>query len=1049
MTSEITNLDNIDVWKSKSDFNYDKWHEDVNIYLTTVDWDAHQNVARFQGYSERREFFHRRGTLVDKTNYASSVNQTLGSERIRLQIPYYQMIDYNYFFLEKTAGTPPVIGNVGSRTDGSARDRCYFISDIRQISPSVTELVLSLDIWATYSPGLLIQQAHYLRGHKDSQAISVAEFFEGDRLSASLNLEPEPLKVNRSQNHATPIPLNNTDSGKTVLCFVTSANWLTSSGNTYQALAENYWTFDLSSSEEDHFGRINRDPTAGDTGAINGMNCYFIDLNNARLFFNNLKSFQTRTGSNVFSTIQLVFTANINWLNTSISGDFTENDISIRVTKVVAAEDNILTQINPQQLVDRSKYQSNYYKAYTGQFLPIDLYRGDEFVGTFGLENMADVLNVHINSSLVYPFISFRAFFTGLSAGSSDGTSFGYVRANGDGHQETIFSSDVEKTLYDLNIPFYVVAEDGSTRFDIDHKPGYTATSYDADQEKTRSTDSLTADYQNTTRDIQGAADNANTRLTTSNINNNQLINDANNNANDNSFVAASNANDSNKTNYANANNLAKNAHEQNLNDIQTNYGNASRSIETSNTNSVNQTSAQHQINQNQITENHRATLAANAHEHKITEPSTPLSPDYEEAQSTWDIERYHSQLDMNRFKQDSDDGFEWVNTFTEATTGIDIAARAIGALATTGISGAVGAAGAAAGVSAAVQGGTIADISTAIGKQATVQTNMAFSLGDAGADAISSSGGLIGAKFAADHRHTSEQTRATRQRTVWLNYASAANRLASEFTLSEEEHVNENNLANEKLQNDAAVASQKLSYDTATTNAKNSSDRQTERENTTYPIENTARTDSFNTDTANLKRSYDNELAVTKRNYDTAIANEKRNFEAEGKIIDNDRIRESTNLDNSNTVALKNIQSVRDQVSKDLSYDQVQRYNTPDQIYATPGGDYLAQDNRGFYYKFVARVPSKEDQTKINQLFDRYGYTWNKDLDEPLQASGLVDADRQFNYWQLGDVIFGANPMRAAMTPQLRYQDQLRSDLSSGVRVWNPWKLENMEEPN
>ena len=136
------------------DFNYAVWTPGTNIQLCNVAWaDDYRDVVAF-----------RRDEDLDNYIFDMSPGPYISIERmtyiaphrgVRVDLPYGAVLNYNYLR----------VSNPGVAPGDSARTYYYFIQDARYLAPNTTELVLQLDVWQTYSRGMLKVRGYLERGH--------------------------------------------------------------------------------------------------------------------------------------------------------------------------------------------------------------------------------------------------------------------------------------------------------------------------------------------------------------------------------------------------------------------------------------------------------------------------------------------------------------------------------------------------------------------------------------------------------------------------------------------------------------------------------------------------------------------------------------------------------------------------------------------------------------------------------------------------------------------------------------------------------------------
>lgn len=157
-TQNVPFLDNVNVQKTVTNFNYSLWGASTKIYLKHVpaSWSSdYQNVVQFESKSDRDAYFKTNPPITLETEFR------IGHDGIiRLPIPYDNLIDYNYLVAEYPDAPVP-----GYQSNIARKQYFYFIKDCKYISPNTTQVVLELDIWTTYLDEIEIANMQLERGH--------------------------------------------------------------------------------------------------------------------------------------------------------------------------------------------------------------------------------------------------------------------------------------------------------------------------------------------------------------------------------------------------------------------------------------------------------------------------------------------------------------------------------------------------------------------------------------------------------------------------------------------------------------------------------------------------------------------------------------------------------------------------------------------------------------------------------------------------------------------------------------------------------------------
>lgn len=517
MPSKITNLETMDVWKTKSKFNYDLWAENTTVKLVNVAWDGITDVPFFEDEDDRRTYFvGLDGYEVDKESLLNTINQAINTQTAKVALPFSQL---NFNYLVVLSGQTPV----GVSDLPEQRDYFYFIEDAEQISPSVCNLTLRPDLFTTYQFDLQLNRAHYKRGHFKTDAITVEQFFGGNRLSSELNTLEEPISAVNRQVGKTKI--YHLASGEPYVCIMTAADLLSDN-----------WTNGDGTPTTPYLPE-----TTALGGVMNGTRTYAVKAGDmATLVANVPRQF--------WNACKGIFYADSSWLY------FTNNNANKwGITIYEISSSDAMTMILGNVDVSQSDftYQSTYYKYYTGQFCPIDIYKGNEFLATIGLENFND-LKVGISSNVVYPFIKFEALLFGINQnGRSSGQMFAFERIDGR-QQINISNDDWRQTVYDFNVPIFAMSEQPLRRWDYEQAANNANTRYNRDIDLQIANRNATNSKTNSDASTNTAHDNTAASLATALANGLRSNQTALTNATNSATTAQSNTKDSAMTSFKN-----------------------------------------------------------------------------------------------------------------------------------------------------------------------------------------------------------------------------------------------------------------------------------------------------------------------------------------------------------------------------------------------------------------------------------------------------------------------------------------------------------------
>lgn len=136
------------------DFNYALWTEGTDVTMVNVPWNNdYRDVVGFANKAALNTYINgieSSGTRISNMSYVKP------NQPIRLDIPFNKANTYNY--LRASNPLQPIPGS-------TTKDFYYFITDVKYIAPNTTEVIVQLDLWATYKFDMSFGSAYIERGH--------------------------------------------------------------------------------------------------------------------------------------------------------------------------------------------------------------------------------------------------------------------------------------------------------------------------------------------------------------------------------------------------------------------------------------------------------------------------------------------------------------------------------------------------------------------------------------------------------------------------------------------------------------------------------------------------------------------------------------------------------------------------------------------------------------------------------------------------------------------------------------------------------------------
>ena len=157
-TQNVPFLDNLNIQKTVTSFNYSAWGALTKIYLKHVpaSWsNDYQNVVQFESKAERDSYFKTDPPITLETEFRIPHDGV-----IKLPIPYDNLINFNYLMAEyPDAPVPDYQPNL------ARKQYFYFIKDCKYIAGNTTLVTLELDVWTSYIDDIEIANMQLERGH--------------------------------------------------------------------------------------------------------------------------------------------------------------------------------------------------------------------------------------------------------------------------------------------------------------------------------------------------------------------------------------------------------------------------------------------------------------------------------------------------------------------------------------------------------------------------------------------------------------------------------------------------------------------------------------------------------------------------------------------------------------------------------------------------------------------------------------------------------------------------------------------------------------------
>lgn len=564
--TRFPNVDNVDVYAYKNEFDYSRWVAGTKIKLCNVLWNAdYSDVARFETNIARDRWF---DALEDYyTIELDSDRAYVPEQAVKIPVPYDVAARFNYMVvtIPILPGSNPSINYEDSEV--GIRRWYFFVNSIDYRAPNSTACRLSLDIWTQYQNDVEIKYLMLERGHAPVAASDVDKYLanpiENNDYILAPDITPSDASVVRSANY---IPFGN---GTKYVCFASTCPYaeLTQMGTvthndadytfgniTYSDVNVRYGYqlqvngFKVGNGDNYSALNIHNNPFGRTQDYIpNGTYMYAIAASSAQAFIAKVMD----DCPVFFRTVLACFMVDADMLTLGTSISF--HGYTLRECMGRNAQLDI--SLTKDMFAFPEEYQ-HLAKLYTFPYSAIELTDNVGETVTVRIENTGSI-TAHKDAMLAYPFLDARIWFDGINGTGSQ--SYAWIDMNGTSQQKEMPNSDWSKFCFDLSIPCYAIYMDADKAWYLDNFDANVrgngkralATYHDAvrsaNTARANAIDSNDTMYANTDRDATTLVTNTN-NTATCNRNNADLTIAANTTNTSNSNTASTNI-----TNYNNS----------------------------------------------------------------------------------------------------------------------------------------------------------------------------------------------------------------------------------------------------------------------------------------------------------------------------------------------------------------------------------------------------------------------------------------------------------------------------------------------------------------
>lgn len=557
--TRFPNIDNVDVYAYKNEFDYSRWVAGTKIKLCNVLWNSdYSDVALFKTNIERDRWFNE---LQDYyTIELESDRDYVPEQAVKIPVPYDVAARFNYMVvtIPVLPGSEPPINYEDSEV--GIRRWYFFINSIDYRAASTTACRLSLDVWTQYQNDVEIKYLMLERGHAPVAASDVDKYLanpiENNDYILAPDITPSDASVVRSANY---IPFGN---GTKYVCFASTcpASELTAMGSvshndpnytfgniTYSDIDARYGYqlrvngFKVGNGDNYSALNIHNNPFGRTQDYIpNGTYMYAIAASSAQAFITKMMD----DCPVFFRTVLACFMVDADMLTLGSSISF--HGYTLR--ECMGRNTQLDIELTKDMFAFPEEYQ-HLAKLYTFPYSAIEITDNVGESVTVRVENTGSI-TAHKDAMLAYPFLDARIWFDGINGYGSQ--SYAWVDMNGTLQQKEMPNSDWSKFCFDLSIPCYAIYMDADKAWYLDNfdanirgngrraLAAYHGAVRNANTARANAVDANNTMYANTDRDATTLVTNTN-NTATCNRNNADLTIAANTANTNNSNTASSN----------------------------------------------------------------------------------------------------------------------------------------------------------------------------------------------------------------------------------------------------------------------------------------------------------------------------------------------------------------------------------------------------------------------------------------------------------------------------------------------------------------------------
>ena len=454
-------LDTVGPFKRKNDFDYARYDYTATAKLMRVTWGSdYKHVIDWESEASRDAWFAAQDGNVIELSHGTVHAQT---DRILLDVPYDVALTYNYIYMrvpQLTEDRP-----IDNELSGGVRTIGAFINSCSYQSPSVTEFILTVDIWTTYLPYKSVHGCMLDRGHAPMWALTASDYLKRPIDRCETLLAPDvsygTANVVRGGEYAplstaqplyvlaSTIPYASIDgiARATSQSSTAPSYYDLDTRNGYQVGVNGYqWASGSSYANMSNPSA----PTHADGSIPTGLYYYgvlgsAVSTGALATLFNALPVFALSCKAAFVVPSNLV----------TLGSTHTVSGVALREVSNKGAQ-TVETFNLSKQLFDYPERYADIAKLYTEPYAHLEISDDLGNSVSVAIEDTTGSVDVLQMLSIAFPALEWRAFVTNV-ANTAGNVRYNWTKLDGTSKNRTVTNADFANTLIDFGIPTYAL----------------------------------------------------------------------------------------------------------------------------------------------------------------------------------------------------------------------------------------------------------------------------------------------------------------------------------------------------------------------------------------------------------------------------------------------------------------------------------------------------------------------------------------------------------------------------------------------------------------